>query len=200
MSKKSQVQRAEKRQLILAKAEQVFIRKGFNDVTMKDIIEECGISRGGIYLYFSTVDEIFIEVVKSHNKSKIDIIKSNIVKEKNFKELIEDYFSSQKKRLLNMDKSLKSAMMGFFLAHKDEYSQSFIAMQFDDSQNIMLEILRYGNKNNQVTESSLITMAENIMLFIEGISTIALFTGLQEEFIDEQFRYMKQIIYSKMVV
>ena len=45
-----------KRELILDSAKQVFIQKGFNRVTMKDIIEKCNISRGGIYLYYSTVD------------------------------------------------------------------------------------------------------------------------------------------------
>ncbi len=66
---------SEKRELILQSAKKVFIRKGFNRVTMKDIIDECKISRGGIYLYFSSVDEIFVEVVKKHNQKKIDDIK-----------------------------------------------------------------------------------------------------------------------------
>lgn len=70
----------EKRELILTKAKQAFIRKGFNGVTMKDIIEECEISRGGIYLYFSSVDEIFMEVVKRHNRSKAEQIRTDIEK------------------------------------------------------------------------------------------------------------------------
>ena len=40
-----------KRNLILDCAEKVFSQKGFSVVTMKDIIEACNISRGGIYLY-----------------------------------------------------------------------------------------------------------------------------------------------------
>ena len=59
MEKKSD----KKREFILLKAKQVFIRSGFASVTMKDIIEECGISRGGIYLYFTSVDEIFMQVI-----------------------------------------------------------------------------------------------------------------------------------------
>ena len=59
----------EKRNLILKCAEQVFRTKGFSNVTMKDIIDECNISRGGIYLYFSSVDEIFTEVIKQYHKS-----------------------------------------------------------------------------------------------------------------------------------
>ena len=40
-------------------------------VTMRDVIKECGISQGGIYNYFSSVDEIFVEIInQAHNKSK----------------------------------------------------------------------------------------------------------------------------------
>ena len=65
MAKKS----LEKRNLILERAEQVFSKKGFSAVTMKDIIDACNISRGGIYLYFNSTDEIFMEVIKSHHQT-----------------------------------------------------------------------------------------------------------------------------------
>ena len=52
-------EKQQKRDLILESAKVVFSKKGLIDATMKDIIEECGISRGGIYLYFRSVDEIF---------------------------------------------------------------------------------------------------------------------------------------------
>ena len=185
----------EKRKLILNKAKKVFIIKGYSGVTMKDIIDECEISRGGIYLYFSSVEEIFKEVIKLHNKSKIDNIKSDMEKGKPFNELIDNYFDFQKERFMNMDKSLKSAMMGFFLEHKNEYSQSFISTQFDNSQGMVLEILKIGNEKSGISEKNLLTISENITLFMEGISTMALFTGLSEEFIDRHFKYIKQMIY-----
>ena len=65
MAKKS----LEKRNLILERAEQVFSKKGFSAVTMKDIIDACNISRGGIYLYFNSTDEIFMEVIKLDNRN-----------------------------------------------------------------------------------------------------------------------------------
>ena len=66
-----------KRNLILDCAEKVFSQKGFSVVTMKDIIEACNISRGGIYLYFSSTDEIFMEVIKSHHQTCMQKTKHN---------------------------------------------------------------------------------------------------------------------------
>ena len=189
---------SKKRAFILEKATQVFVRKGFYGVTMKDIIDECKISRGGLYLYFSSVDEIFKEVVEEHNKSKIDTAKINIEKEIAFSELLDVYFLKQKKRLLNMNASLKTAMMEFFLSHKDEYSKKFILSQFTNSKDMMLEILKCGVSNNQIEDIDLMLLAENIMFFIEGISTIALIAGINEEQIDRQFQHIKKIIFSNI--
>jgi AcrR family transcriptional regulator len=47
-----------KKKLIRDTAREVFIRKGFNDVTMKDIAQTAGISRGGLYLYYSSTEEL----------------------------------------------------------------------------------------------------------------------------------------------
>ena len=54
----------QKRQHILSCARKVFEEKGFKDVTMKDIVDACEISRGGLYLYFDSTRDIFLEVLK----------------------------------------------------------------------------------------------------------------------------------------
>ncbi len=51
-----------KKKLIRETAREVFIRKGFKDVTMKDIAQTAGISRGGLYLYYSSTEELLLDV------------------------------------------------------------------------------------------------------------------------------------------
>ncbi len=108
-----------KRELILTKAKQVFIRKGFAAVTMKDIINECEISRGGIYIYFSSVDEIFVQVIYTCNKQKLKETQNRIKENMSFKQVIDDFLGKQKKRL-NMDSSLLMAMQEYRFSHKSE--------------------------------------------------------------------------------
>ena len=54
----------QKKKFILETARKVFMEKGFKRVTMKDIVEACDISRGGLYLYFDNTAQIFTEVMK----------------------------------------------------------------------------------------------------------------------------------------
>ncbi len=187
-----------KRELILNSAKQVFIRKGFNRVTMKDIIEECNISRGGVYLYFSTVDEIFMEVVKKHNFAKIEGIKNSIEKCTDFNQLIDDFFSEQRERLLNMDKSLFAAMIEFCFSHKNKSDRDFYTEQFFNTKKIVLELLKYGQKSNAITAGDIDCLADSIMFLIEGLRSLAVSSGVSAELADRQLDICKRMAYSNI--
>ena len=58
----------QKKKYILETARKVFVEKGFKKVTMKDIVEACEISRGGLYLYFDNTSQIFLEVLKMESQ------------------------------------------------------------------------------------------------------------------------------------
>ncbi|MDR1950200.1 MAG: TetR/AcrR family transcriptional regulator [Spirochaetaceae bacterium] len=47
---------------IIEKALFLFKSRGFMDVTVKDICEECGITRGAFYYYYKTKDEILDDI------------------------------------------------------------------------------------------------------------------------------------------
>ncbi|MFK3937361.1 TetR/AcrR family transcriptional regulator [Alkalihalobacillus sp. NPDC078783] len=56
--KVSQAHKEKRRNEIIAAAKTVFIRKGFERTTMHDVVEESGMSRGGVYQYFSSTEEM----------------------------------------------------------------------------------------------------------------------------------------------
>ncbi len=194
MSSKSSM----KRELILDNARQVFIRKGFNRVTMKDIIEKCSISRGGVYLYFSTVDEIFMEVVKKHNRAKIEGIKMSIERCTDFTQLVDDFFSEQKEKLLNMDKSLFAAMIEFCFSHKNKSDMDFYTEQFFNTKEVLLEMLRFGQSGGAVTAHNIDSLADSVMFLIEGLRSLAISSGIPADLADRQLNICKSMIYSDM--
>ena len=64
-----------RRKEILEVAARVFIRKGYEKTTMKDIVEESGMSRGGVYMYFSSTEEMMLgiqEEMDEENEDQID--------------------------------------------------------------------------------------------------------------------------------
>src|SRR5210317_1467052 len=48
---------------IIAAAEEVFSKKGFSAARMDDIAEETGLSKGTLYLYFKSKDDLIIAIL-----------------------------------------------------------------------------------------------------------------------------------------
>ena len=55
----------ERRTQIIQAALTCFTRKGYNNTTMDDIVAESGLSKGSLYWYFESKDELFAQVISS---------------------------------------------------------------------------------------------------------------------------------------
>ncbi|MCR5338801.1 MAG: TetR/AcrR family transcriptional regulator [Lachnospiraceae bacterium] len=112
-----------KKEFIIQKARDVFARKGFLTVTMKDIVEECGISRGGLYLYFEDTGSLFLEVLKKERESdsgeEIDKAETSV-------EMLSAFLREQKKEILGVKDSLIDAIYEycFYLAREQDRDHS----------------------------------------------------------------------------
>lgn len=185
--------RKAKYDLILEKARLVFCRKGYSNVTMKDIIDECGISRGGIYLYFNSVDEIFKQVVITRERNKTEEIRKQIQLNVNFLELLDAYLLTQKRRLLNMSDSLLRAMYEYNFTNTTAEDFELREAQVDGIRNTISDILSLGVRQGYVNEAMLDIMKDHMMFIIEGLSVYALLGGLTEENVDTQFHHIKEM-------
>ena len=68
----------QKKKYIVETARKVFMEKGFKKVTMKDIVEACEISRGGLYLYFENTSQIFLEVLRLESQEADDVFSDSM--------------------------------------------------------------------------------------------------------------------------
>lgn len=66
------------REKIRNAASMLFSRKGFTSVTMKDICDMTGLSRGGLYRHYGSTAEIFRDIFNTANGSQIDLIAQTI--------------------------------------------------------------------------------------------------------------------------
>src|SRR6266566_4115284 len=55
----------EARSRILDAANRVFAERGYHEATMEDIAKRLGVSKGAIYLYFSSKEDLFEAMVKT---------------------------------------------------------------------------------------------------------------------------------------
>lgn len=186
--------REEVKEKIMETARKVFCEKGFINVTMTDLLNAAGMSRGGFYFYYRSVDEVFRDTVRNRNKSNFDEIRLSINKNPDFTGLIDSYFAKQKKRLLNMEDSLLRAFYEYLFTHMEKSDIQFRNEQSDKILGTVNAMLQLSVRQKALAPENVEQIAEHYMYTIEGLNVMALFQGLTEETIDRQFKILKNMI------
>ena len=83
---------------ILSVSLNLFLQKNFKEVTMKEIVEKTGLSKGAFYHYFSSKDQVFEEVI-NHFYTDFIITNFDNFSQKSLAEFYTDYLNEKKKRL-----------------------------------------------------------------------------------------------------
>lgn len=195
-SKKSE----NKRLVILNSAQKVFSKKGFLSVSMQDIIDEGHISRGGIYIYFSSIDEIFFETITKRSIRQFDDIRLAIQDNPPFYELLNNYLLEHKKRLVNHvnnDYSLLRAMYEYSFTHNSERDKKLKQKQINATRATVRSVLDIGVRQHKISQDKVKVISDTFMLLIEGMNILALTGNLKEKQIDEQFDLFYQKITNK---
>lgn len=78
MPKVSPEYRAERRAHILAAARRCFVRDGFHNTSMQDLVDAAGLSSGAVYRYFPSKDAV-IETIAAENLDQVvNVIRTSI--------------------------------------------------------------------------------------------------------------------------
>ncbi len=182
----------QKKQFILEKAREIFMDKGYKNVTMKDIVDKCEISRGGLYLYFNSTKEIFEDVLKMEIHEKDDVFSDAIGEEASSIDILLLFFKEQKKELLRKKKNLTIAIYEFYFENKVSKKDNVIRRQFDVAVKIVQQLIEEGVANGEFFCENPLSMARNIMIVIEGLKISSQTMGITEEMIDSEFGYIIQ--------
>lgn len=165
MSEKS----AQKKKHIVKTAREVFIEKGFKDVTMKDIVEACDISRGGLYLYFSSTEEVLMEVLKMESEEADDVFGGKIREDSAPSDILALFLKEQKKELLRRKNNLTMAVYEYFFANKVPKKDNLLKQQFDTAVRIIEKLIEAGVEAGEFYCEDTRGAARNIMYVLEGL-------------------------------
>lgn len=182
----------QKRKYILEKARGLFIEKGFRAVSMKDIVEACDISRGGLYLYFSDTDQIFMEVLKLETQEADDLFAEKVSEDATASDILAVFLKEQKKEILGSRKTLAAAAYEYFFFHKVEKKDNFLRSQFHRAVKMMEKLIELGIENGEFAAVDSSLAAKNIMYVLEGLKITSLTRGITEDTIDEELEILLQ--------
>ena len=138
IAERKERERLQRQNIIIDAAEKVFISKGFEHATMDDVAEEAEFSKGALYTYFQSKNELCLSIVLRGLKIIVSEFR-NVV--------------SRKTRSINKIESLSSAFLKFYNEYPNyifafsNYKQHRAGCKFDSP------ILKYiDDENFQIRE------------------------------------------------
>lgn len=181
---------------ILKEAFSLFLQKNFKEVTMRDIVEKTGMSKGAIYHHFSSKEDIFRQVVENYFLAGLDNFFDNTPKD-NLRVFINQYLQNVVDLIDGMKKKfgLKDSKQGITY-----YSMSFdilrmfpeyeevTAKQYNMEIRAWEEVIANARINGEIdTTMSTAQLARLFVVINDGLAVKLIMLGRIDDLAGEMF-------------
>ncbi|MDR0221322.1 MAG: TetR/AcrR family transcriptional regulator [Lachnospiraceae bacterium] len=187
----------QKKSHIVEAAQRVFAEKGFRNVTMQDIVAASGTSRGGLYLHFNTVEEVFLAVLLLEAEAEGGESTDSLPIKASSADILALFMKEQKKEILRKAGSLAIAIYEYYFhlyqtEGKIPKKDNFLKKQFETGVMILENLIRDGLASGEFYCDDPSGAAANIMYTLEGLKVAARTIGITEAVVDKELLYILQ--------
>ena len=132
------------KQDIREKAYQLFAKKGFKEVTMKDICELTGLSRGGLYRHYESTEQIFLEIVNTFSDKQRNEVFTKIEQHIPAAIILDELLSRYANEMIDYENSFSLAICEFYSNPAISKEDNSVKKQYEISKSTWVKLINYG--------------------------------------------------------
>ncbi len=132
------------KQAIMEKAYGLFAEKGFKEVTMKDICERTGLSRGGLYRHYESTEQIFLEIVNAFSDQQKNEVFTKMERHISAAVILEELLSRYASEMMDCENSLSLAICEFYSNPAISKEDNSVKRQYEISKSTWVQLINYG--------------------------------------------------------
>ncbi len=153
------------REYIINESYSLFAVKGFKQVTMKDVCEVSGMSRGGLYSHFSGTDKLFEAVLEKITKESSIDFQGEIEKGTSAVKILEKTLGRMEEEMKHPEESLTIALYEY----AETVNSDVIERLNNDAQERWKSLIRYGIKRGEFLNVSIEQIVNVILYSYQGV-------------------------------
>ena len=184
----------ETKRFILEKALSLFAKKGFKNVTMKDICIETGLSRGGLYRHYESTHQIFSEIVdilmSRQDNELSEKMKNGVPAPIILDEILERY----KKEMLDDSGSLSIAILEFYSENQSDNNDNMLFKQYLYSKDMWKNFISYGVERGEFKNVDSEEIIDLIIFSYQGVRMFTTILPIDEQIPERIITHMKRIL------
>jgi AcrR family transcriptional regulator len=176
-------ERENRKSAILKAARKLFFENGFRTVTIESIAKKAELSKGSIYLYFKSKEEIYTQILLSDIDKFHEHFTDFLRNPTNASEAIIRFAGIYVDLFLN-DRELFRILMTFMLhtnaMNLPEDLNNHIIKSTNENISVIEEIFKYGIERGEFPPTINLRLSRNALWgLLNGIISLHLFTGIE---------------------
>ena len=158
--------KAEKtRESIIDTSYALFAKKGFKQVTMKDVCEATNMSRGGLYSHFTGTDQLFEALLEKISENGTMDFQSEIRKGTSAVSILEKAFKIMEEEAKHPEGSLSIAMYEY----AETVNSDVMERLNKESKKKWKQLIRYGIENGEFNDTDVDEIVNTLLFSYQGI-------------------------------
>lgn len=157
------------KQYICKEAYQLFAEKGYKSVTMKDICEKTGLSRGGLYRHYDSTEQIFLEIIDGFTQMQSNEFSKKIAQHIPAVKILDDVLMRYANEMIDNKNSLSLAIYEFYSNPEISKTENTLIKQYEASKSMWVELIDYGMKNKEFKKVDAEAVFDVIVFSYQGV-------------------------------
>ncbi len=145
-----------------------FARKGLKGTSMEDIVQESGLSKGAIYWYFSSKDDLIKELLNTFFSSGLDRLKTVVDSPGSATERLQGFLDLAVEEMDEMMKFRPVIQELYVLALRDKKIKKIVKEEFEVYHSMLESIINRGIQAGEFKSVEPHQVANSILSLMEG--------------------------------
>lgn len=184
----------ETKRLILEKAMALFAKKGFKNVTMKDICIDTGLSRGGLYRHYESTNQIFSEIIDILMNTQDNELSSKIENEVPAPVILDEILERYKKEMLDGSGSLSIAILEFYSENQSSDNDNVLFEQYLYSKDMWRNFISYGVNRGEFNNVNSEEIIDLIIFSYQGVRMVSTIMPIDEQIPNRIINHIKKAL------
>ncbi len=193
MPKITEEKKDEIRMSILHTARKVFIEKGYEAASMKDIVTSSGRSFGGVYLYFANKEDVFLELLRQQFEIMGSQLESRV--QNSAWSAFVHFIGEQEIRVREVENGLAACMYEYFIVgRREESRRKLIEERYQAVYGSVLALINDGIQREEFRLSQPVdTFVHWLISSLDGIFLESMINGFDNIDAAKQFEFLKTV-------
>lgn len=154
--------------LIRDTALNLFVQKGFKDVTMKDICEATGLSRGGLYMHYDSTRLIFSDIIEDIMSSLENECTAKIESDLPALLILDGLLDRYQSEMLDRSGSLGLAFYEYYSSMPLSDNNALLK-QYYISKTMLCSLIKYGIEKGEFKQVNINAVVDLLLFSYQGV-------------------------------